>query len=55
MQDAIGTVQVASYLRRVLDKARLIFSRINGPIVASMWFDSLPFVAFADLVADHSS
>ena len=27
-------VQFASYLRRVLHKARLIFSRINGPIVS---------------------
>ena len=27
-------VQFASYLRRVLCKTRLIFPRINGPIVA---------------------
>ena len=27
-------VQIASYVRRVLHKTRLIFSRINGPIVA---------------------
>ena len=28
-------VQFASYLRRVLCKTRLIFPRINGPIMAS--------------------
>ena len=28
-------VQVASYLRRILCKTRLIFPRINGPIVSS--------------------
>ena len=30
-----------SYLRRVLDKTRLIFSRINGPIVSlyqDVWY-----------------
>ena len=31
-------VQFASYVRRVLHKTRLIFSRINGPIVAETMF-----------------
>ena len=30
-------VQFASYVRRVLHKTRLIFSRINGPIVSLLW------------------
>ena len=29
-------VQFASYLRRVLHKTRLIFPRINGPIISSV-------------------
>ena len=32
-------VQFASYVRRVLHKTRLIFSRINGPIVISRALD----------------
>ena len=31
-----GTVRVLLYLSRVLDKTRLIFSRINGPIISSV-------------------
>ena len=31
-------VQFASYLRRVLCKTRLIFPRINGPIIYELFY-----------------
>ena len=34
-------VQFASYVRRVLHKTRLIFSRINGPIIVTCGSNSL--------------
>ena len=37
-------VQFASYLRRVLRKTRLIFPRINGPIVFDVFFFRFPEV-----------
>ena len=40
-------VQFASYVRRVLHKTRLIFSRINGPIVAETFLRMQIFPSLA--------
>ena len=41
-------VQFTSYLRRVLCKTRLIFPRINGPIVIPLEIAS-PFIIYRSL------